>query len=125
MSYNVSKSITDSYGEIIILSIEENGEFKNPFKAFNKIKLLKRLSKSKIMINDQILNIKQTEKWINEEYFSLPKCFSCGEILSACSSNDVFTHKLCGVNLFCSQKCADKDLSFQLDKLNDEEEIEL
>lgn len=124
--YNISRQTHEVYGNIIHISIEEKGSYNNPFETVNNVKLIKRLwleegvPKVRILINNQILTIKEMIKWSIEEYKFLPKCRTCGCILAT----NVFTHRLCGVHLFCTQLCADINLSFELEKMEDEEDIE-
>lgn len=124
--YIVSKQNHETYGNIISILIEENGIYESPFQAVNQVKLLKRLwleeggTRVRILINNQILTIKEMEKWSAEEYNFLPKCHACGCILST----KIFTHRLSGTNIFCSQKCTDINFSFEIEKINDEEDIE-
>ncbi len=125
--YNVSHQKHDRYGDIINVCLSEDGEYESPFKAFEKIKQIKRIlsekgiSKTRILVIDEILTIKQTEKWAAEQYKELPKCYSCVAILN----DDVFTHALKEDVLFCSKKCSDADYFWELEKLNDEEDIDL
>lgn len=124
--YNVSKQKHETYGNIIHISIDENGMFDTPSKATNQARFMRRLwleegvTKVKLLIQDQIMTIKEMDKWSVEEYKFLPKCHNCNFILK----QDVFTHRLCKNNLFCTQKCADSNYTFELDKLLDEEEID-
>lgn len=124
--YNVCRKIHDVYGNVILVSIEETGEFKSPFKAAEQVKSLRRLwledgsVRVKILINNQILTVKELDKWSANEYNFLPKCHYCVTILN----NEVFTHQLCGNNLFCSQECANRDYSLKIEEMNSEEEID-
>lgn len=124
--YNVSRQEHETYGKVILLSIEEIGTYENPFRAIEQIKLLRRLwleegaTKVKILFNDQIFTVKEIDSWSIKEYKLLPKCHNCARILKT----NVFVHRLSEGNLFCTQKCADVNYTFEVDKLNDEEEIE-
>ena len=124
--YNVSRIIHEKYGNTIQISIEEYGTYNSPFTAASQAKLLRRLwleegiLKVKILINDQIFSVKEMEKWAVKEYHLLPKCHNCANIID----EDVFTHRLCNTNLFCSQKCSDTDYFLEIEKLNDEREID-
>lgn len=125
--YNVSKQTHDKYGNVIDITKEEVGEFETPFRAINRGLTLRRQwmeassdIKVRFLIDGQIMTTSKAEHWANEEYRSLPKCEACGKILGG----DVYTHQLCGSNLFCSQPCADKDYNFQVEKMSDEEECD-
>lgn len=124
--YNVSKQTNKKYGNVIEITREDIAEYESPYSAYHQAKYLRRIwlesgqEKVKILIDKQILTIKQAEAWADSEYKSLPKCGSCAKILGG----DVFTHRLCGTDLFCTQICADRDYSRQMEKLLDEEEIE-
>lgn len=127
MPYSVSRQNDPKYGNVIIISIDNDGEFETPFQAVNKLRNIKRLwknedpkTKIRYLIDGQILTLSQTETWSNNEYKELPKCESCAKILR----EQVFTHALCGKNLFCSQACADKNYKFITDLQEEEEEYE-
>jgi hypothetical protein len=77
------------------------------------------IKKVRLLIDDQLLSVKQAEHWAIEEYKTLPKCFGCAHLLN----EDVVTHRLCS-ELFCSEECADRDYNEQIEKLKDEEEID-
>lgn len=124
--YNVSRSNHTKYGNVVEIIRDDNGLVESPSMAYN-IALMIRNSwkkegakKIRFLIDDQILNSSQTESWSITEYKNLPKCFACASILH----EDVFTHVLCRENLFCTQRCADKDYQEQMDKINDEEECD-
>lgn len=124
--YKVSKEVHKKYGNVIKITRDDIGEYESPYPAFQQVKFLRRIwmeqgqTKVRVLIDQQILTIKQAEVWADEEYKSLPKCETCGKILDG----NVFTHRLGGKNLFCTQICSDKDYAWQMEKLLDEEEIE-
>lgn len=122
--YNVSKD-NNKYGNVIIISISEIGEFELPFAAIQKAKSLKKEwitnSKIRFLINEQILSTNQLDSWAIKEYSSLIKCSMCPTIIN---NKNVFTHTYSYDKLFCSQGCADKDYILYLEKLEDEEPIE-
>lgn len=123
--YKIDRQSHEKYGNLIVIERSEDGEL-SPFKiiklAIYDHHLWKKEFKSKIrfMIDKQILTTSQIRQWASEEYKSLPKCASCVQILAG----QVYTHSLCGSDLFCSQPCADISFRQETDKLNDEEEIE-
>lgn len=124
--YNISQLNHIKYGNVIEISRQEVGEYPTPFNVINKALTMRRLwmekdkIKVKFLIDNQVLTVKQIEHWANEEYKSLPKCQACGQILNG----NVYTHKLCGSHLFCSQACADQDHLIKVEKINDEEECD-
>lgn len=124
--YKVSRQLHKKHGNVIEITRDEAGEHKTPFEAFNKASRMRRLwleeSKSKIrfLVDEQVMTQSQADSWSINEYKSLPKCEECAKILSG----DVYTHSLCGSNLFCSPTCSDKNYAFQMEKMNDNEESE-
>jgi hypothetical protein len=124
--YNVVRQNHTKYGSVVEIALDDAGENETPFQAFNKAKTMRRLwlesgeKKVRILVNGKVMTVAQAEQWSNEEYKSLPKCEACAKILRG----DVYTHKFCGSNLFCSQACADKDYAYQMEKLSDEEECD-
>lgn len=124
--YNVTVNDHHLYGQIIEISIIDIGNYLSPFQAINVARTIRRtfleqnITKIRFLINEQILTIKQLEKWALEEYKTLPKCADCFSILQL----EVFTHQYCGKNLFCSQRCADLDYLKEIEKRNDELEID-
>lgn len=122
--YNVTKGGDSKYGNVIIINIEDNGEFELPFAAIQKARAIKREwlngKKIKFLINEELYSINQLDSWAHQEYKALPKCESCAKILK----DQVYTHPLCGANLFCTQACADKDHKYLVDKRDGEEEHE-
>jgi hypothetical protein len=123
--YNVVRQTHEKYGNVIEITKEEIGEFETPFRAVNRALTIRRqwidsTSKVRLLVDGQVVTPNGAEHWANEEYRSLPKCEACAKILGG----DVYTHQLCGSNLFCSQPCADKDYAFQVEKMNDEEECD-
>lgn len=106
---------------------DEPGVFSTPFEALRQATKLHRewvaegAKKVRILVNHQILTLKQAESWANEEYRELPKCESCAKILNG----PVFTHKYCKSNLFCSQECADKDYDYIVSQWDEETECDL
>jgi hypothetical protein len=124
--YSISRQNHNKYGQVVTITREEDGSYKNPFQVFNQAKTMRRVwmeesgTKVRILIDGQVMTVVQAEKWSNEEYRNLPKCQTCWQVLVG----QVYTHRLCGSSLFCSTHCADKNYSFQVNKLNEEEEIE-
>jgi endogenous inhibitor of DNA gyrase (YacG/DUF329 family) len=124
--YDIQFKNHEIYGDIIVISIEENGKYKSPFQAVEQVKQLRRISlekgklKVRLLVNEQFLSTKEMEKWAIEEYNLLPKCVQCGSILGTI----VFMHSISGSNLFCTQRCADIDFSDEMDKTFEEEEID-
>ena len=124
--YSVSRQKNKKSGSVIAISREEEGAYLSPFAAFNHAKHMRRLwleegeVKVRILIDNQAMTVGQAEKWSNEEYKDLPKCGTCGQILSG----QVYNHRLCSDRLFCSERCSDRSFHEKMDQLNDEEDIE-
>ena len=125
--YSVIPIKHDKYGDVIEVAQSEDGNHINPFLAIEAAKKEKRLfletglKKIKFLVDGKIMTISQAESWANEEYKTLPKCETCAHILTG----DVYTHQFCGVSLFCSQDCADKNLLQKTEIDNEESEFEL
>src|SRR5579885_3535872 len=96
--YQVLRTQHPKYGNVLEVVHEENGPFPTPFWAIQQVRKERRLwlesgaKKVRILIDNRIMTLDQAEQWSNEEYKSLPKCETCGKILSG----DVHTHRLCG-----------------------------
>lgn len=124
--YSVSRLKHKKLGSVIAISREEESIYLSPFAAFNQAKHMRRLwleegeVKVRILIDNQAMTVAQAEKWSSEEYQGLPKCGECGKILSG----QVYTHRLCGDRLYCSEPCADRSFHQEMDRLSDEEDIE-
>lgn len=125
--YSVSRQNHTRYGNIICIEPDNDGEFNTPFWAVQKLRNIKRLWKEespkikiRYLIDGQIMTISEAETWAIVEYKSLPKCEHCNKILGG----HVYTHSLCGTNLFCSQECSDKNYINIINKREDEEEHE-
>jgi hypothetical protein len=124
--YMVTRQDHPKYGNVIQILRDENGTFQTPGLAANIAITARRLwreegaKKVRYLIDDQVMSSAQIEAWASAEYKNLPKCFVCNAILHG----DVFTHKLCGENLFCSRNCSDRDYQEHIDKIMDEEEID-
>ena len=124
--YNVFRQNHVTYGNVVEIIRAENGTYKTPGSAFNKADIMRRLwrdegsTKVRILVDDKIMSPAQAESWSNEEYKSLPKCYTCNQILNG----SVHTHRLCGNHLFCSRTCSDKDYLAEVEKIKDEEEID-
>ena len=123
--YSVKRITHQSYGAVIAIERVVNGSVKTPFQAVQcackEIRLWREsgIKKVRILIDEQVLSIKQAEAWSDEEYDSLAKCSGCATIME----EQIYTHQLCPY-FFCSQVCADRDYSERVDKLKDEEEVE-
>lgn len=124
--YSVTAIRHKKYGEVIEVAQAEDGEHPTPFQAVQAAKKERRLmeeagsKKMKFLVDGKIMTASQAESWANEEYKSLPKCQTCARLLSG----DVYTHQLCGSDLFCSQDCADKDFAQKTEIDNDESEFD-
>ena len=124
--YNVNRQNHTKYGNVVEIVRQEIGTYATPFLAVNAAITAKRLwreegaKKVRFLIDGQVMTVSQAEHWSNEEYKSLPKCYTCAKILGG----NVYTHQLYGDRLFCSQSCADKDYSQEVEKRLDEEEID-
>lgn len=124
--YSVNRVTHQLYGSIVAVERQENGSFDTPSRAVQAAIKERRLwkesgqKKVRILIDDQILTPNQAESWAHEEYKTLPKCKGCAKILS----ENLYTHQLCRSGFFCSQDCADKDYTEEIEKLKDEEEID-
>ena len=123
--YNVIKETSDTYGNIISINTEDIGEFELPFDAIRLALSIKRQwiisGKIRFLINGQVMSARQAESWANKEYKALAKCSGCPTILNG---KDVYTNPHCGIKLFCSQLCADKDYKYYLENLDEEFECD-
>jgi len=123
--YIVCRSNDENYGNVISV-LRAEGEITSPNFIVNEVRKEKRLwlqeenVYARIMVDGQIMTPSQLERWVREEYQSLPKCSYCAKILS----EQVYTHSF-NESLFCTQYCADKDYHQQMDHFNDYEEIDL
>lgn len=123
--YSVNKLTHDEYGQVISIVRDVNGLYKTPFRAVMRVNVEQRLLKEagikkvRVLIDEQLLTIKGTEHWANEEYKSLPKCYRCAAILNG----DLYNNQLCK-NLFCSSVCADEDYVDRIELFNDEEDCD-
>lgn len=123
--YKVSQEISPKYGNVIIITCEEQG-IKLPFDAMQQALKSRRLwrdsgtTKIRLLVDGQIMTTSQLERWAHEEYQTLPKCAYCASLLDG----EVYTHQLCGNNLFCQQSCADQDYHTQAERIMDEIEID-
>ena len=123
--YNVSQLTHEKYGSVVVIEKVLNGYFLTPFNAvqaaINEQKLfsISVSEKVRLLIDDQIMTPHQAQHWAKEEYEELPKCKACGKPLP----EDLVMHQLTP-HFFCSQNFADKDYKLQLEKMQDEEEIE-
>ena len=125
--YNVSKQDHITYGKLVEIIRQENGPYKTPSAAFNAADMMRRKwrdesnSRVRILIDEQVMGSSGAEHWSNEEYKSLPKCFTCAKILGG----DIYPHKFCGNRLFYSQICSDADYFSEMEKIKDEGEMEI
>lgn len=124
--YKVSNLQHEQYGNVVHIERVEESSIDTPFFAWQQAIKSRRLwqesgtQKIRFLVDDQIMTAKQLEAWSVEEYKRLPKCEACAKILGG----DVYTHRLCGHFLFCSQSCADKNYHQEVEKLKDEEDID-
>lgn len=124
--YSIVRQTHERHGPVIVIQRIEEGEEITPFQAvqvaFKELRLWEQegVKKIRILIDEQVLSHKQVERWADEEYQTLPKCYTCAKILGG----EVFTHQFCGSNLFCSSNCADQNYMEEMEKLKDEEEID-
>jgi hypothetical protein len=120
--YKICNLQHPQYGNVVLIERAEEG-IEKPFFAVQAALKSRRLwresgiDKVRFLIDGEIMSIKEIEAWARQEYKSLPKCPWCIKILHG----DVFTHALCGIDVFCSQSCADKDYQ---EKMRNGEEIE-
>jgi len=125
--YNVTAIRHKKHGDVVEIVQAEDGPYETPFWAVQAAKKEKRLlleagaKKIKFLVNGKVLALGELEHWSNEEYKSLPKCQRCAHLLNG----DVYTHRLCGSDLFCSRDCADQDYAEKTEIDNDESEFEL
>lgn len=123
--YNVTTGGDSKYGTIVIITIDNVGEFELPFDAIRKAKSLRKAmnttKKIRFLIDEQVFSLNQLDSWAFNEYKSLSKCNNCPVILH---DKNVFTHPFCREKLFCSQVCADEDYKLYLEKTEDEEECD-
>jgi hypothetical protein len=124
--YTVSRQTEVKYGNVILISLDELGLHKTPFQAYNDAVRKRRIwieegtKKIRFLVYGQIINPNDLYHWATEEYKSLPKCYNCNKILN----DNVYTHDLCGNNLFCSQFCADSNYNYEIERDEDVEEVE-
>jgi hypothetical protein len=123
--YTVSTGADSKYGNIVIISTIDIGEYELPFDAVRKAKSLRRemntTKKIRFLVNEQVLSLTQLESWAYNEYKSLSKCTNCPVILH---DKEVFAHAFSKEKLFCSQYCADEDYKLYLEKTEDEYECD-
>ncbi len=123
--YSVNKKVHDKYGNVVEIYKDVYGAYKNPDMAYRLAKLIRRTWKEesnlkvRFLIDGKVMQPSMAENWALSEYKSLPKCAHCICILD----DNIFTHRLSD-NLFCSQSCADKDYNIEIDRVNDQEDIE-
>lgn len=124
--YKVSNSTHEQHGKVVVIERSDEGDIETPFFAMHAALKSRRLWREqgaknvRFLVDERVMTPRQMETWVHEEYQSLPKCAWCVKILAG----DVYTHRLCGSGLFCSQSCADKDYHEAIERLKDEEEIE-
>lgn len=123
--YSVIRFSHPDHGPVIHIKMDMNGSERTPFQAVQSACKERRLwmesgiRRVRILIDHQVMTVKQAEHWAIEEYKIIPKCFGCAKPLN----EDVITHQLRS-ELFCSQECADKDYNEQIENLKDEIEID-
>lgn len=123
--YSVKTTNHEKYGVVVEVIRAEDGAIETPFIAIQRALTEQRLMKQgvnkkiRFLIDNQIMTKAQIQSWANEEYKSLPKCFACAAILKG----NVYNHNL-NSQLFCSQKCADKDYQYIMENRDDEEECD-
>lgn len=123
--YTITRKEDPKYGNVI--EVTREGTIETPFYAVLAAKKDCRLWKEsgarkvRFLVDGQILNLTELEKWAREEYQSLPKCHWCVKILDG----DVYTHRLSGDRLFCRQDCADRDYAQEMEHMTDYEEFDL
>lgn len=125
--YSVRSQLHPQYGNVIEIAREDNGAFSTPLSAEQEArrahqKWYQEKIMSRFLIDDQIFDITELEKWRHEEYQSLPKCQECGALLPLA---EVFPHKYSGTDLFCSQNCSNSNFYRMVDHFNDYEECDL
>jgi hypothetical protein len=110
--YTVSTGADSKYGNIVIISTIDIGEYELPFDAVRKAKSLRRemntTKKIRFLVNEQVLSLTQLES-------------NCPVILH---DKEVFAHAFSKEKLFCSQYCADEDYKLYLEKTEDEYECD-
>jgi hypothetical protein len=125
--YKVERVIDPKYGNTVQITADELGNYDDAFKAERRAKTQYHLMQQqglegiKFLVDGEILNIKQLEKWANEEYERLPKCGYCGSRLD----EQIYKNELSDHLLFCGKSCSNKDYDLQMAKLMDEHECEL
>jgi hypothetical protein len=125
--YSVRRQIHPQYGPVVEITREDDGLFSAPFLAEQQArkehqKWREENILGRFLIDDQILDLTQLEKWSHEEYRDLPKCQECGSLLLL---EEVFPHRYSDNNLFCSQNCSNTNYHRRVDHLNDYEECDL
>lgn len=123
--YNIKHYNHPQYNEVLQIEMLEDGRFLNPFQVVRRLEIDRRLlieagHKIRILVNNQILTLKQAEQWADVEYKSLPKCEECGIILHG----NIYNHNLSVGVFFCSEKCSTCNYNEKLEKMLDEREID-
>ena len=118
--YSLHRENNPQYGPVIQITHQEVGTCETPFQIeqlARKEYLLWQNEKiqSRFLIDNQIFDINQLERWSYDEYKSLPKCQNCGKILFG----EVFSNSFSDSQLFCSKYCSDDDYHRQVAHLND------
>jgi hypothetical protein len=121
--YNVSKKNDLFHKRVIEITRDDNGSFNTPFQAINNAILTKRLwlaegkFKIRFLIDQQLLAANELNKWANDEYKSLSKCKECGKILNG----EVYTHRFCNKDFFCSEVCSDKNYFYETNRIEEDD----
>lgn len=114
------------YGKIVVIEKTENEGELLPFFAMQQALKNRRLwlesgaTKIRFLVDGKIMSVKEMERWSRVEYQSIPKCPTCAKIFG----RDVYTHRLCGSDIFCSQACANQSVHQKSERLKDEEEVD-
>ena len=125
--YSVRRQIHPQYGPIVEIIREDDSSIATPFLAEHLArkehqKWREENVMGRFLIDDQIIDLSQLEKWSHDEYQSLPKCQECRSLLLL---EEVFPHRYSDTDLFCSQKCSNTNYHRRVDHLNDCEECDL
>jgi hypothetical protein len=125
--YKTSLITYDRYGPVIQIDrVDYQTNLSTPFlvvqQAIRERKqwLLSGADRCCIFIDEQIFTPQEAERWASEEYKSLPKCPACGNFLDEC----VYPSRFLDGRLHCSQACADRTDEEEMEKYQDEEEID-
>lgn len=123
--YSVYRLEHADYGAVIYIERNEDGTHAEAWKAvqvgFKEQRLWKQegINQIRFLIDDQIMSNQMAEVWAQKEYFDLPKCFYCFQLIK----ENIFQHPN-NEQFFCSKSCSNLDYEQGVEKINNEEECD-